>query len=134
MSEKFLNRILLMPQLEIGEGSTPEIISDYETKLGLRFPDDYKSFLLRFGYASWFGNRITGISEHSVFDLLQMKTYYERKGIFVPKLSVILDSDFALRCEPAADAGRVVMLNKMPTLEEHVSFESFSSFVEYRTM
>ncbi|CAN5188243.1 hypothetical protein BH11PLA2_BH11PLA2_39480 [soil metagenome] len=51
---------LLCPEGVRGD-VTSEDISYIEKSLGIRLPDDYKTFLKTYGFAAWFGHTILGI-------------------------------------------------------------------------
>jgi antitoxin YobK len=47
---------------------TPEMIESAEESLSIHFTDDYKYFLKKYGYLSWIGNSILGISDDEDYD------------------------------------------------------------------
>ena len=114
---------------------TEEEILHAERQLGVRFPEDYRLFLARFGYASWFGHFICGISDNTQYSVVDA-TDYERSqshaGRKLPKHCVVLDTDCVMFCEPSNSAGRVQAFLTGVTPEEKFGWSNFFDFLRYK--
>lgn len=115
-----------------GHPASEAEILKYEQELDLRFPENYRTFLHTFGFASWAGNKITGISEEPYYDLLAIHKLAKERQAPPPRYCIILDSDFAMKCLPLSDTGSVFQRDRMPTNIEEVAFSSFEEYVHYR--
>ena len=129
-----MQKLQKMKNIEFGIPANDEQIQKYEKRLAVCFPEDYKTFLRKYGYAQWFGHFICGISEDEEYDVYDA-TIYEREnsyGTNFPKLAVSLDTDFVLFCEPSAKAGQVLRHPK-PMGEGSTIFETFNDYINYKT-
>ena len=121
-----------MRNIEIGEGTSDSIIREYESELTMFFPEDYKSFLRIYGFAKWSGHYITGVSEDEDYDVLESTKYEISNDSDFPPLSISLDTDFIMYCEPSAKAGQI---HRYPIHagEGKTVFRNFSEFLKYKT-
>lgn len=129
-----MQKLEKMKNIEFGSSATDEQIQAYEKKLGINFPEEYKIFLKKYGFAQWFGHFICGISEDEEYDVYEA-TIYERENSYsssFPKLAVSLDTDFILFCEPASNAGQIIRHPKPPG-EGGTFFETFNDYINYKT-
>lgn len=60
ISEMF-SRINLLVNKECGGGASDQEIADAERAIGVRFPQSYKAFLLRFGWAEFYCDTLYGL-------------------------------------------------------------------------
>jgi len=56
-----LDRLKTLPMFESGTPATAADVRNIEVRLGVDLPPGYVSFLLKYGYAGWFGNEILGM-------------------------------------------------------------------------
>jgi len=107
----WISRLQTLPEFECGKPASASDIADSESRLGLGFPEVYKEFLRRYGYASWFGSEILGISEDPYFNVVS-GTIAARDEPVQPKFlpfptgSIVLNRDgeggyYVLDCYPS---------------------------------
>lgn len=114
----------------VGSGANYQEISELEKKLNVFFPEYYKMFLNKYGYASWFGNHIYGISENPIYDL-QTITQQLRNEKLPKDFKPYPDKAIPIR---KYDGGGYYMLYSMDSLEPGnvvlVEDEAFNQIVD----
>lgn len=120
---------------ECSNGASSEKIEEAEAKLGVKFPEDYRIFLEEFGYASWFGHFICGISENTQYNVVDATLYERTKthgGKVFPLHCIAIDTDCLMFCEPSNAVGRVQVFMTGVTPEEQFGWNDFFEFLRYK--
>ncbi|KZN34357.1 hypothetical protein N480_22400 [Pseudoalteromonas luteoviolacea S2607] len=117
------------------------LIASMESDLGIAFPEEYKKFLMQYGYIEWFGHTIYGYATdedyHTVLctkELREDELPHNFKRI--PNEGCVLESYggggyYFLYSEESEKAGRVsLFLDELYGQEAH-SWGSFGEFLEY---
>lgn len=107
----WISRLQMLPEFECGKPARWRDIANAQSQLAVRFPVEYEHFLRKFGFASWFGSEIFGISEDPYFDVLTATLEARNEPLpsnFLPfpSTSVVLSRDgeggyYLLDCEAA---------------------------------
>ncbi len=81
---EIFNKLAEKEGFEHGEAQGDKSISEAEKALNISFPEEYKQFLRRFGYASWNGGRLYGISKNLRSNIVH-KNKLIRETVFQPE-------------------------------------------------
>ena len=116
---------------EWGRGASESEIREYETALGISFPESYKQFLRLCGYLVWLGQRVRGISQAATYGDVRVGTEERRMmstgtKYSLPTSAVVLDDDFIMLCSPP-NACKVVMWPPEPGCDPAV-YDSFEDY------
>ncbi|PWU04497.1 MAG: hypothetical protein C5B43_04485 [Verrucomicrobia bacterium] len=122
-----------------GEPQNDQQIRDLENELKVVFPESYKEFLSKYGYASWFGGSIYGVSKNPYYDLLRKNKLMREEKVPLdfnplPKDAFLIkdygDAYFLLYGMNSTRAGQVGMFLSESGYQEEQSWGSFEEFLE----
>lgn len=130
----------LKKNFKCGAGADDEASINLEENLGVFFPNSYKKFLKKYGYASWFGDYINGISENSLYDLKNI-TWKLRNEQLPDSFSPFPHNAVAIKKYDAGgyymlysidscENGKVVLLEDEAFNNPVETWESFEAFLE----
>lgn len=75
----FIKKLKILPDFVSGKGTETTEVGSAEKRLGLKFSDEYKQYLLTVGVASADGHEFTGITPIERINVVNV-TEYERKN------------------------------------------------------
>ena len=77
MSELFIDESSLLA----GSGVPEKEIEEAEKKLGLKFSDEYREYLLHYGIAAYRGHELTGLTKSTRVNVANVTTEERKPGI-----------------------------------------------------
>lgn len=125
---------------QCGEPQDEKQIQELETKLNMKFQRSYKEFLKKYGYISWFGGGIYGLSNDPYFNLLRKNWLARTEKIPedflpLPKDAFIIKGYggggyYMLFSADSPRAGQVGLFLSENGYQEEQTWESFEAFLE----
>jgi hypothetical protein len=114
-----------------GTPASSEQIDDAESKLGVKFPWEYRALLAKFGYVAWEGCRVAGIANDKTYGIV-LGTEYVRSIRLCPSNAVVLNADYVMFCDPSPNEGLVTNAFSVSSSPEIFEYENFLSWLESR--
>jgi hypothetical protein len=144
--ENIFKRMTALENFASGVPATDNDISAMECTIGVVFPEAYKAFLAKFGFANWFGGSIFGFdpigaTKHLGYDYDAVRsTLNARSAKPFADFSRVLSQSVVLArysaggyfvLENVSNGSSRVILLDMDTPGRHKTWESFRQFLEY---
>lgn len=115
-------------------------IEFFEESLNVKFPDSYKKFFKKYGYAAWSDGEIYGASSDLYYNLLEKNIYARNQNL--PKDFIPLPIDafifdkypgggyYMLFSATSPRSGQVGLFLSETAYQEEQTWESFEAFLE----